>query len=112
MHLLLTVIDRKADDLVITEGGTNAVGWERFEHDYFPVLSLSQPALRENACAIMGSLCTPMMSGDTLTGVRGSSLVIYSSSQIMALTHTASVSISSRRCRMWSIFLNMKIQNS
>ena len=59
MHLLLTVIDRKTEDLVITDGGTNAVGWERFEHDYFPVLNLSRPALRENACAIMGSLCTP-----------------------------------------------------
>ena len=59
MHLLLKVIDRKTEDLVITDGGTNAVGWERFEHDYFPVLNLSRPALRENACAIMGSLCTP-----------------------------------------------------
>ena len=59
MHLLLTVIDRKEDDLVITDGGTNAVGWERFEHDYFPVLNLSRPALRENVCTIMGSLCTP-----------------------------------------------------
>jgi diaminopimelate decarboxylase len=59
MHLLLTVIDRKAEDLVITDGGTNAVGWERFEHDYFPVLNLSRPALRENACVVMGSLCTP-----------------------------------------------------
>ena len=59
MHLLLTVVDRKAPDLVITDGGTNAIGWERFETDYFPVINLSQPDLTERACHILGSLCTP-----------------------------------------------------
>ncbi|MCE5326002.1 MAG: alanine racemase [Planctomycetaceae bacterium] len=59
MHLLLTVIDRKADDLVITDAGANAVGWERFETDYFPVINLTRPALTERACMVMGSLCTP-----------------------------------------------------
>ena len=59
MHLLLTVIDKKSDDLVITDGGTNAVGWERFEHDYFPVINLTRPALTERPCHVMGSLCTP-----------------------------------------------------
>ena len=59
MHLLLTVIDKKADDLVITDGGTNAVGWERFEHDAFPVLNLSRPSPVERPCYVMGSLCTP-----------------------------------------------------
>ncbi|MBU0675708.1 MAG: decarboxylase [Proteobacteria bacterium] len=59
MHLLLTVIDKKGDDLVITDGGTNTVGWERFEIDYFPVLNLSRPALTERKCHILGSLCTP-----------------------------------------------------
>jgi len=59
MHLLLTVLDRKADDLVITDGGINAVGWERFETDYFPVLNLSRPSLEEHECYVMGSLCTP-----------------------------------------------------
>jgi diaminopimelate decarboxylase len=58
-HYLLTVIDRKADDIVITDGGTNAVGWERFESDYFPVINLSQPSLSEKLCYIFGSLCTP-----------------------------------------------------
>ena len=59
MHLLISVVDKKAPDLVITDAGTNAVGWERFESDYFPVLNLTRPALQERACHILGSLCTP-----------------------------------------------------
>lgn len=59
MHLLLTVLDLKNGNIAITDAGTNAVGWERFEHDYFPVLNLSRPALRERPCTILGSLCTP-----------------------------------------------------
>lgn len=59
MHLLICVVDKKDDDLVITDAGTNAVGWERFETDYFPVLNLSRPAYEEKPCAILGSLCTP-----------------------------------------------------
>ena len=59
MQLLLSVVDRKAADLMITDAGTNAVGWERFEVDYFPVLNLSRPGLRENPCTLFGSLCTP-----------------------------------------------------
>jgi diaminopimelate decarboxylase len=59
MHILMSVVDKKGDDLVITDAGTNAVGWERFETDYFPVLNLSRPALKENACQVLGSLCTP-----------------------------------------------------
>ncbi|MBU0482438.1 MAG: alanine racemase [Proteobacteria bacterium] len=59
MHLLLQVVDRKGDDLVITDGGTNSIGWERFETDYFPVLNLSRPAMEEKPCHVLGSLCTP-----------------------------------------------------
>jgi diaminopimelate decarboxylase len=59
MHLLLSVVDKKADDLVITDAGTNAVGWERFENDYFPILNLTRPAIQENPCTLYGSLCTP-----------------------------------------------------
>ena len=59
MHLLLTVVDKKARDLVITDAGTNAIGWERFETDYFPVINLSRPDLIESECHILGSLCTP-----------------------------------------------------
>ena len=59
MHILLTVVDKKAEDLVIVDGGTNIVGWERFETDYFPVINLSNPSLVERNCFIFGSLCTP-----------------------------------------------------
>ena len=59
MHILLTVVDRKSDDLVITDGGTNAVGWERFESDYFPVINLTRPEAVERPCYVLGSLCTP-----------------------------------------------------
>ena len=59
MHLLMAVTDKKADDLVITDAGTNAVGWERFEYDYFPVINLSRPQALEQPCRILGSLCTP-----------------------------------------------------
>jgi len=59
MHLLMTVVDRKAHDLAITDAGTNAVGWERFETDFVPILNLTRPALTECPCDIHGCLCTP-----------------------------------------------------
>ena len=59
MHLLVTVVDKKEDDLVIVDAGTNAVGWERFESDYVPLLNLSRPALQEVPCQVLGALCTP-----------------------------------------------------
>ena len=59
VHLLLSVVDKKAPDLVITDAGTNTIGWERFETDYFPVLNLTRPSLKEKPCHILGSLCTP-----------------------------------------------------
>lgn len=59
MHILISVVDKKAPDLVITDAGTNSIGWERFETDYFPVLNLTRPNLKETPCDILGSLCTP-----------------------------------------------------
>ncbi len=59
MHILVKVIDRKAADLVITDGGINAVGWERYESDYFPVINLTRPSIEERECLVAGSLCTP-----------------------------------------------------
>ena len=58
-HLVLTVADCKGDDIAITDGATNAIGWERFETDYFPVINLSRPELAERPCYVLGSLCTP-----------------------------------------------------
>lgn len=59
MHILLTVLDKKLPNLVITDGGTNAVGWERFEYDFFPVINLTRPGIDEHECLVAGSLCTP-----------------------------------------------------
>ena len=59
MHIMVSVVDKKEADLVITDAGTNAIGWERFEQDYAPVLNLSQPAMAEQQCHVLGSLCTP-----------------------------------------------------
>jgi diaminopimelate decarboxylase len=59
LHILVTVVDRKAPDLVITDAGTNAIGWERYEMDYFPVINLSRPNVVERPCMVLGSLCTP-----------------------------------------------------
>lgn len=59
MHIALTVIDRKHKDMVVTDGGNNIIGWERFETDYAPVINLSRPDTNERQCYIFGSLCTP-----------------------------------------------------
>ncbi len=59
MHILLSVLDKKAKDMVVTDGGINMVGWERYESDYFPIINLSSPGLQENSCYVFGSLCTP-----------------------------------------------------
>jgi diaminopimelate decarboxylase len=59
MQFLFTVIDKKDRDLVITDAGTNVIGWERFEVDYFPILNLSRSDLIERPCQVLGSLCTP-----------------------------------------------------
>ena len=59
LHIMLSVLDRKEPDIAITDGATNAIGWERFETDYFPVLNLSRPSLNERLFYVLGSLCTP-----------------------------------------------------
>lgn len=59
MHIVLSVVDKKGEDLVITDAGTNAIGWERFEFDYAPVINLTRPDLTERPCHVLGSLCTP-----------------------------------------------------
>ena len=59
MHLMLTVVDKKGKDLVITDAGTNAIGWERYETDYCPIVNLTRPMMKEHKCLVVGSLCTP-----------------------------------------------------
>lgn len=59
MHLAVRVVDKKAPDMVITDGGIHMTGWERFEHDYAPLINLSRPGTDEHVCLVCGSLCTP-----------------------------------------------------
>jgi diaminopimelate decarboxylase len=59
VQILLKILDIKEGGLVITDGGTNLVGWERFEHEYFPLINLTRPGLTERPSLILGSLCTP-----------------------------------------------------
>jgi len=61
MHILMHVMDIKAENIIIVDGGNNMVGWEKHEFfDYTPVYNLSQYApFNETPTLIYGSLCTP-----------------------------------------------------
>ena len=59
MQLFLSVIDIKAPDIAITDAGTNTIGWDRFEYDYFPIINMTRPSLEEKRFNILGALCTP-----------------------------------------------------
>ncbi len=59
MHILLSVLDRKGEDIAITDAGTNTVGWERYESEFFPVINLSRPGPVERPFHVLGALCTP-----------------------------------------------------
>jgi diaminopimelate decarboxylase len=47
------------DNIIITDGGINAAGWEFGQHFYFPIINLTHPNLKEKNFRIYGSLCTP-----------------------------------------------------
>ena len=69
MHILLTVVDKKDARTVITDGGTNLLGWERPLTEFIPVINLTRPSLEERGMKIFGSLCTPHdMWGTSLFG--------------------------------------------
>jgi diaminopimelate decarboxylase len=59
MHILLQVVDVKGPRTIITDGGTNLLGWERPLTEYIPVINLSRPSLIEIDTTVFGSLCTP-----------------------------------------------------
>lgn len=59
VQIFVTVIDVKEPDIAIVDAGINAIGWDRFESDYFPVLNLTRPSMSERKFNILGSLCTP-----------------------------------------------------
>ena len=59
VHLLLQVVDVKGDEVVITDGGTNLLGWERLEGEHTPLINLTRPARTQRRGRVYGSLCTP-----------------------------------------------------
>ncbi len=59
VHILLRVADIKSDDIALTDGGTNLLGWERLESEHCPLINLSHPAPQQRRCRVYGSLCTP-----------------------------------------------------
>ncbi len=59
IQLFLTVVDIKEPDIAITDAGTNTIGWDRFEYDYFPIINMTRPSLEEKRFNILGALCTP-----------------------------------------------------
>jgi diaminopimelate decarboxylase len=60
MHILLRILDKKDRGTVITDGGTNLLGWERPLSEFIPILNLTRPSLKETKTHVYGSLCTPL----------------------------------------------------
>lgn len=58
MHIALSVADVKNKNKVILDGGVNMVGWQRFEHEYFPLVNITRPSKKELKCKMWGKLCT------------------------------------------------------
>ena len=58
MHIVLSVRDIKDNKVCILDGGINMVGWQRYMYEYFPLINLTHPALREIAYTLYGRLCT------------------------------------------------------
>lgn len=58
MHIALSIVDVKNRENIILDGGVNMVGWQRFEHEYFPLINLTHPSKKEIRCNMWGSLCT------------------------------------------------------
>ena len=59
MHILVRVLDKKDAATLITDGGTNLLGWERPLTEFIPIVNLTKPGLKEKGMNIFGSLCTP-----------------------------------------------------
>ncbi len=58
MSVVLSVADIKDKENCILDGGVNMVGWQRFEHEYFPLINLSSPSKKEITYNMWGNLCT------------------------------------------------------
>ncbi len=58
MHIALSVADIKDKENCILDGGVNMVGWQRFEREYFPLISITHPSKKERQFRMWGNLCT------------------------------------------------------
>lgn len=59
VHLFLQVRDIKGNDIAITDGGTNLLGWEKLESEHCPLINLTHPSQTQQKIRVYGSLCTP-----------------------------------------------------
>ncbi|MDD5074652.1 MAG: alanine racemase, partial [Candidatus Peribacteraceae bacterium] len=61
MHMLFTLMDLKDTRMGVTDGGTNMIGWEKYQcYHYVPLFDLTHFSLtREVPFVLYGSLCTP-----------------------------------------------------
>jgi diaminopimelate decarboxylase len=61
MHIVLRVMDKKANQAVILDGGGNMIGYERYQYmSYVPTFNLSRfSTTQEQSTLLYGSLCTP-----------------------------------------------------
>ncbi|MDA0709034.1 MAG: alanine racemase [bacterium] len=59
VHLFLQIRDIKGNDVAITDGGTNLLGWEKLEAEHCPLINLTHPARTQRKIRVYGSLCTP-----------------------------------------------------
>jgi diaminopimelate decarboxylase len=59
MHIVVSVLDKKREDRVISDGGINMTGWEYGENYYYPIFNLTHPSAEEIDCTVYGPLCTP-----------------------------------------------------
>lgn len=58
MHIVLSIADVKDKKNCILNGGTNMVGWQRFESEYFSLVNITHPSKKELRCRMWGNLCT------------------------------------------------------
>ncbi|MSP92265.1 MAG: decarboxylase [Myxococcales bacterium] len=57
LHLVVRVVDRKSAGLVIVDGGTHMVGWEKYLHIHAPVINLTRPSRAAIPVVLGGALC-------------------------------------------------------
>ena len=61
MHILLQVVDKKASNALILNGGWNMLGWEKYQYiSYVPAYNVDNfSEIKEFPCLMYGNLCLP-----------------------------------------------------